>query len=102
MRVIILALHNNEAERICHAANWNLHSVQAPKVFSVKENGYEERLYGLHGGLCLITEGAMRYGISANVVGMLVAHNFTVMVLQEPIQAANHNLTVQMRGVKFR
>lgn len=102
MRVIILALNHNEAKRICDAAGWSLDYVRAPIIVGVKENGYEERFRGLRGGLCLITEGAMKYGISAGVIGELVAHNFTVMVMQEPVQAASKELMVEMRAVKFR
>lgn len=83
--IIIVSASLEEARRICEAARWPLRGLGSPRLFDVRNwMGNTEKLHGMQGGLILITDGAMRYGINQDFFVRAAASNMLVMCLIEP------------------
>ena len=87
MNVVIVALHNNDARRICEAAKWNMMGANAPKIIFYNDPHAEDRLRGLSGGLMLITEGAQRaIGVLPDIRRRALMQRMVVMNLDEVVE----------------
>ena len=86
MNVVIVAIHNNEAIRICNAARWNMMGAKCPKIIFYNDPRAEDRLRGLSGGLLLITEGAQRIGVPLEIIRRALMQRMIIMELNEVVE----------------
>ena len=86
MNVVIVAIHRNDAIRICEAARWNMMSTNAPKIIFCNDPYAEDKLRGLSGGLMFITEGAQRMGVLPDIIRRALMQRIIIMELNEVVE----------------
>ena len=100
MNVVLLTLSFNEAVRLCKAAGWQIGGAAGPRALLVKDADIIDRIRGLEGSLCLISEGALRHGVPEEFVRRAAEQRMVIMCMTEPIQMMD-SFVIHTQGIKL-